>query len=115
MLIYSNLSGGISFDEHDEELSEADLKPYLRRMAMMFQDPVGSRSPEADGAIALTEPFRIHGLSVAMLKAKRSACFGWSACRRTLLAAIPISFLEVRSGALVYACSCDEPGLDHCR
>ncbi|TIT73884.1 MAG: ATP-binding cassette domain-containing protein, partial [Mesorhizobium sp.] len=37
-------------------------KPYLRRMAMTFQDPIGSLAPRLTVRSILTEPFRIHGL-----------------------------------------------------
>ncbi|RUU25491.1 MAG: ABC transporter ATP-binding protein [Mesorhizobium sp.] len=57
------VSGSISFDGQEiEELSGAERKPYLRRMAMMFQDPIGSLSPRLTVRSLLTEPFRIHGL-----------------------------------------------------
>lgn len=57
------VSGSISFDGQEiEELTGAERKPYLRRMAMMFQDPVGSLSPRLTVRSLLTEPFRIHGL-----------------------------------------------------
>ncbi|OBP77761.1 peptide ABC transporter ATP-binding protein [Mesorhizobium loti] len=57
------VSGSISFDGQEiEGLGGAERKPYLRRMAMMFQDPVGSLSPRLTVRSLLTEPFRIHGL-----------------------------------------------------
>ncbi|MER8950005.1 ABC transporter ATP-binding protein [Mesorhizobium sp. M0809] len=57
------VSGSISFDGQEiEELSGTERKPYLRRMTMMFQDPVGSLSPRLTVRSLLTEPFRIHGL-----------------------------------------------------
>ncbi|MUT24776.1 ATP-binding cassette domain-containing protein [Mesorhizobium japonicum] len=57
------VSGSISFDGQEiEQLTGAERKPYLRRMAMMFQDPVGSLSPRLTVQSLLTEPFRIHGL-----------------------------------------------------
>ncbi|RWK40686.1 ABC transporter ATP-binding protein [Mesorhizobium sp.] len=57
------LSGSIRFDGHElTELSAADRKPYLRQMAMTFQDPVGSLSPRLTVQSLLAEPFRIHGL-----------------------------------------------------
>ncbi|MEI8702991.1 ABC transporter ATP-binding protein [Mesorhizobium sp. ISC15] len=57
------MSGSISFDGREiEDLTGAERKPYLRRMAMMFQDPVGSLSPRLTVRSLLTEPFRIHGL-----------------------------------------------------
>ncbi|RWB65981.1 ABC transporter ATP-binding protein [Mesorhizobium sp.] len=57
------VSGSISF--HGQELTAlgaAERKPYLRRMAMTFQDPIGSLSPRLTVRSLLTEPFRIHGL-----------------------------------------------------
>ncbi|TIN74622.1 ABC transporter ATP-binding protein [Mesorhizobium sp.] len=57
------VSGSINFDGQEiEGLSGAERKPYLRRMAMMFQDPVGSLSPRLTVRSLLTEPFRIHRL-----------------------------------------------------
>ncbi|MGX5844907.1 ABC transporter ATP-binding protein [Mesorhizobium sp. ArgA1] len=60
------VSGSIRFD--GEELiglkAAAERKPHLRRIAMMFQDPVGSLSPRLTVESLLTEPFRIHGLSI---------------------------------------------------
>ncbi|MDK1492945.1 ABC transporter ATP-binding protein [Sinorhizobium sp. 7-81] len=56
-------SGSIRFDGQEiGTLSVTERKPYLRRMAMMFQDPVGSLSPRLTVRSLLTEPFRIHGL-----------------------------------------------------
>ncbi|WP_292214708.1 dipeptide/oligopeptide/nickel ABC transporter ATP-binding protein [Mesorhizobium sp.] len=61
--LHRAVSGSISFDGQEiDELSGAERKPYLRRMAMMFQDPVGSLSPRLTVRSLLTEPFRIHGL-----------------------------------------------------
>ncbi|MER9390364.1 ABC transporter ATP-binding protein [Mesorhizobium sp. M0435] len=57
------VSGSISFDGQElTELSAAERKPYLRRMAMTFQDPIGSLSPRLTVRSLLTEPFRIHRL-----------------------------------------------------
>ncbi|MER8428196.1 ATP-binding cassette domain-containing protein [Mesorhizobium sp. M1403] len=57
------VSGSIRFDgEEIEQLSGTERKPYLRRMAIMFQDPIGSLSPRLTVRSLLTEPFRIHGL-----------------------------------------------------
>ncbi|MEI9425913.1 ABC transporter ATP-binding protein [Mesorhizobium sp. Cs1299R1N1] len=56
------VSGSIRFDGQEiQALSGAERKPYLRRMAMMFQDPVGSLSPRLTVRSLLTEPSRIHG------------------------------------------------------
>ena len=44
-------------------LSERALRPYRRRVAMMFQDPVASLSPRRTVRALITEPFRIHKAS----------------------------------------------------
>jgi oligopeptide/dipeptide ABC transporter ATP-binding protein len=57
------VSGSISFEGREiTGLSSAERKLYLRRMAMMFQDPVGSLSPRLTVRSLLMEPFRIHGI-----------------------------------------------------
>ncbi|AZO66358.1 ABC transporter ATP-binding protein [Mesorhizobium sp. M6A.T.Cr.TU.016.01.1.1] len=57
------VSGTISFEGQElTALRAAERKPYLRRMAMTFQDPIGSLSPRLTVRSLLTEPFRIHGL-----------------------------------------------------
>lgn len=42
--------------------SQRDWDRQRRRMAMMFQDPVGSLSPRLTVRSLITEPYRIHGL-----------------------------------------------------
>lgn len=56
--------GSILFDGQElTELAGAARKPYRRRMAMMFQDPVGSLSPRLTVRSLLMEPFQIHGIT----------------------------------------------------
>jgi oligopeptide/dipeptide ABC transporter ATP-binding protein len=43
------------------------LRPDRERVAMMFQDPVGSLSPRMTVRDALAEPFEIHGRNVATI------------------------------------------------
>jgi oligopeptide/dipeptide ABC transporter ATP-binding protein len=43
------------------------LRPDRERVAMMFQDPVGSLSPRMTVGAALAEPFKIHGRDVATI------------------------------------------------
>ncbi|RWI31425.1 MAG: ABC transporter ATP-binding protein [Mesorhizobium sp.] len=58
------VSGSIRFDGQELiGLKAAERKSYLRRMTMMFQDPVGSLSPRLTVQSLLTEPFRIHGVT----------------------------------------------------
>jgi peptide/nickel transport system ATP-binding protein len=44
-----------------DTLRKAAMKQLRRRMAMVFQDPVGSLSPRMTVGDIVTEPFRIHG------------------------------------------------------
>ncbi|MFC6488803.1 ABC transporter ATP-binding protein [Nitratireductor sp. GCM10026969] len=56
--------GSIRFDGQElTGLTGSARKPYRRRMAMMFQDPVGSLSPRLTVRTLLMEPFRIHGIT----------------------------------------------------
>ncbi|TPI12490.1 ABC transporter ATP-binding protein [Mesorhizobium sp. B4-1-3] len=56
-------SGSIAFEGQEiTGLSPAERKLYLRRMAMMFQDPIGSLSPRLTVRSLLMEPFHIHGM-----------------------------------------------------
>ena len=45
-------------------LSQAEIRPLRRRMAMIFQDPISSLSPRMKVSDILLEPYRIHGLPV---------------------------------------------------
>ncbi|WP_085032571.1 ABC transporter ATP-binding protein [Ensifer aridi] len=64
MGLQSASSGSVRFDGRELlGLSPKERKPYLQRMAMMFQDPVGSLSPRLTVQSLLTEPFRIHRIS----------------------------------------------------
>ncbi|MGN6551893.1 MAG: ABC transporter ATP-binding protein [Pararhizobium sp.] len=57
-------AGTIEFaGERIGDLGGAERKLYRRRVAMMFQDPVGSLSPRLTVRSLLTEPFRIHGVT----------------------------------------------------
>jgi len=56
-------SGSVRFEE--QELVGLDQRAFQgirRRVAMMFQDPVGSLSPRLTVRSLITEPFRIHGV-----------------------------------------------------
>lgn len=57
-------TGSIIFDGREiSGLSDREMKPIRRDIAMMFQDPTGSLSPRMTVKSLLAEPFRIHGLS----------------------------------------------------
>ena len=69
--LQASASGAIRFEGHGlAGLSEREWKPVRRRMAMMFQDPVGSLSPRLSVRSLLAEPFRIHGLTDRDLNAE---------------------------------------------
>jgi oligopeptide/dipeptide ABC transporter ATP-binding protein len=55
-------AGSIRF-EGSEIVGRSDraLRPLRRRIAMIFQDPVGSLSPRLTVRAILAEPFRVHG------------------------------------------------------
>jgi len=62
--LQASAGGSIRFEGRElRDLPKADWKPLRRRMAMMFQDPVGSLSPRLSVRSLLAEPFAIHGLS----------------------------------------------------
>jgi oligopeptide/dipeptide ABC transporter ATP-binding protein len=51
-------------------LSDRAFRPWRRRIAMMFQDPVASLSPRVTVRSLVTEPYRIHGLRDRDLEAE---------------------------------------------
>ena len=61
--LHTATSGRVRFDGVDlTRLSRAQLRPYRRRMQMIFQDPYASLDPRQTVGSILTEPLRIHGL-----------------------------------------------------
>jgi oligopeptide/dipeptide ABC transporter ATP-binding protein len=64
-------AGEIAFEgARIDRLSRLAMNPLRRRMAMMFQDPVGSLSPRMTVGQLVTEPFRIHGMGDLDLRAE---------------------------------------------
>ena len=64
-----NDSGSIRFD--GEELarkSHAQMKPYRRRMQMIFQDPYASLNPRMSIYDTLAEPLKLHGTTDGPIK-----------------------------------------------
>jgi oligopeptide/dipeptide ABC transporter ATP-binding protein len=56
-------SGKVHFDDRDISfLSDAELRPFRRRMQMVFQDPYGSLNPRRRVGSILGDPFEIHGI-----------------------------------------------------
>jgi oligopeptide transport system ATP-binding protein len=59
-------SGKIIFDGTDiSSLRGRKLKPFRRRMQMVFQDPYASLDPRQNVRSALMEPLKIHGLGAS--------------------------------------------------
>ena len=59
-------AGSVAFEgRRIDTMSRRRMRPLRQRMAMMFQDPVGSLSPRMRVGDAVTEPFRIHNVRAA--------------------------------------------------
>ena len=57
-------SGRVLFEGKDiSSLPESALRPYRRRMQMVFQDPYGSLNPRRRVGSIIADPFEIHGLA----------------------------------------------------
>jgi oligopeptide/dipeptide ABC transporter ATP-binding protein len=63
MRLYELTSGTVSFDGNDlSRLSARQLRPYRRKMQMVFQDPYGSLNPRRRVGSIIADPFAIHGM-----------------------------------------------------
>ncbi len=57
-------SGTITFDGQDiTHLSGSDLKPFRKRVQIIFQDPYGSLDPRTQVGDAIAEGLRLHGVN----------------------------------------------------
>lgn len=57
-------AGSIRFDGEDlTRLTQRQMRPFRRRIQMVYQDPFGSLNPRACVAELIGEPLRIHGLA----------------------------------------------------
>ena len=55
--------GAIEFDGDEiANLSDRDMRPYRRRMQMIFQDPLASLNPRQSVGSILTAPMEVHGI-----------------------------------------------------
>jgi len=61
--LYEPTSGRIYFEGNDiTDLSQSALRPFRRRMQIIFQDPYSSLNPRMTVRAALAEALRVHGL-----------------------------------------------------
>ncbi len=62
--LYDLTSGRVIFDGRDiSAASQSELRPFRRRMQMIFQDPYGSLNPRRRVGSIIADPFVIHGLA----------------------------------------------------
>jgi ABC-type oligopeptide transport system ATPase subunit len=68
-----NLTAGkVVFDGHDiSNASDAELRPYRRRVQMVFQDPYGSLNPRRRVGSIIGDPFEIHGIATGAERMRR--------------------------------------------
>ena len=61
--LYEPTGGHVFFEGKDiTDLSQSALRPYRRRMQIIFQDPYSSLNPRMTVRAALAEALRVHGL-----------------------------------------------------
>jgi oligopeptide/dipeptide ABC transporter ATP-binding protein len=64
MRLFDLTSGKVVFDGTDiSKLSTSKLRPYRRKMQMIFQDPYGSLNPKRRVGSIIGDPFAIHGIA----------------------------------------------------
>jgi oligopeptide/dipeptide ABC transporter ATP-binding protein len=62
MRLYDLTAGKVVIDGHDiSRLSRRQMRPYRRKMQMIFQDPYGSLNPRRRVGSIIGDPFAIHG------------------------------------------------------
>ena len=61
--LHEPTSGRVYFDGHDiTDLSQSALRPFRRKMQIIFQDPYSSLNPRMTVQAALSEALRVHGM-----------------------------------------------------
>jgi oligopeptide/dipeptide ABC transporter ATP-binding protein len=72
MRLYAPTSGRVIFDGQDiSNSSPSEMRPFRRRMQMIFQDPYGSLNPRRRVGSIIADPFLIHGLANGTGRLKR--------------------------------------------
>jgi oligopeptide/dipeptide ABC transporter ATP-binding protein len=62
--LYDLTAGRVEFDGHDiSGLSRRQMRPYRRRLQLIFQDPYGSLNPRRRIGSIIGDPFAIHGVA----------------------------------------------------
>ena len=62
--LYELTAGRVVFDGNDlTKLSRRELRPYRRRLQVIFQDPYGSLNPRRRVGSIIGDPFAIHGVA----------------------------------------------------
>ena len=65
-------AGRVVFDGHDiSRASHSELRPFRRRMQMVFQDPYGSLNPRRRVGSIIGDPFEIHGIAQGQDRVRR--------------------------------------------
>ena len=74
MRLTDSSKGSITFDGADiTKLRGRQIKPFRRKMQMVFQDPYASLDPRQNVRSALLEPMRLHGLASSKREANTLA------------------------------------------
>jgi oligopeptide transport system ATP-binding protein len=72
MRLYDLTAGRVEFGGDDiSALSRRDLRPYRRRMQLIFQDPFGSLNPRRRIGSIIGDPFAIHGVAEGRERTRR--------------------------------------------
>jgi oligopeptide transport system ATP-binding protein len=72
MRLYTLTSGRVIFDGHDiSNASSSKMRPFRRRMQIIFQDPYGSLNPRRRVGSIIADPFVIHKLAGGADRLKR--------------------------------------------
>jgi oligopeptide transport system ATP-binding protein len=65
-------AGRVEFDGHDiSSLSRRQMRPYRRRLQLIFQDPYGSLNPRRRVGSIIGDPFAIHGVAEGRERMRR--------------------------------------------
>jgi oligopeptide/dipeptide ABC transporter ATP-binding protein len=87
-------AGSIRLDGNDiTRLKKAELRPYRRKMQIIFQDPFSSLDPRMSAGDIVAEPMLIHGVARGReLKERVASLFERVGLRKAQMAAYPHQF-----------------------